>query len=256
EPDTITTITASATKVLSGGSVNLTVTERNTGSDNLTNPYVEVWKDGTLLATLKAPPDSGDTAGLGVLNVGETWSWNISSGPITATTTFVALGFGTDSLGNEVSYEEGYLRERDEVTVETEEPVCPLSPGYWKTHSRYGPAPYDDTWALIKPDGEDTIFFLSGKTYYRVMWTPASAGNAYYILAFQYIAAELNFLNGAFIPAEVQVAFDEATALFEKYTPYQVGSWRRSNQKEIKEFLRLAEILDDYNNGRLFECHE
>jgi len=122
EPNTITTITASKTLVESGDSVNLTVSEQNTGDDPLTNPYVEVWKDGTLLATLVAAPDSGDD-GNGILDPPETWLWtNIDSGAITATTTFEALGFGTDSLGNEISYDEGYLGERDTVTVDTIEP--------------------------------------------------------------------------------------------------------------------------------------
>ena len=36
---------------------------------------------------------------------------------------------------------------------------CTLTQGYWKTHSEYGPAPYDDTWALL-PAGADSPFFL------------------------------------------------------------------------------------------------
>ncbi len=50
---------------------------------------------------------------------------------------------------------------------------CTLTQGYWKTHSRYGPAPYDSTWAQI---GEDTPFYLSGQSYYRVLWTSPSGG--------------------------------------------------------------------------------
>jgi hypothetical protein len=79
---------------------------------------------------------------------------------------------------------------------------CTLTPGYWKTHSQRGPAPYDNTWALLGADEESTTFFLSGQTYYEVLWT-APAGNVYYILAHAYIAAELNQLNGASIPADV-----------------------------------------------------
>jgi hypothetical protein len=86
---------------------------------------------------------------------------------------------------------------------------CTLTPGYWKTHSSYGPAPYDDTWAQI---GEDTIFFLSGQSYYDVLWTNPE-GNAYYILAHAYIAAQLNLLNGASAPAEVDVALAMADVL-------------------------------------------
>jgi hypothetical protein len=121
-PNTTTTIAANATTVPINGKVSLTVTEQNTGSDNLTNPRVEVRQNGTLIATLKStsPHFSGDAAPLGVLNVGETWKWTeILSNPITATTTFEALGFGTDSLGHQVSYAAGYLGERDDVIVNT-----------------------------------------------------------------------------------------------------------------------------------------
>jgi len=119
-PNTTTTIAANATTVPINGKVSLTVTEQNTGSDNLTNPRVEVRQNGTLIATLKStsPHFSGDAAPLGVLNVGETWKWTeILSNPITATTTFVALGFGTDSQGHEVSYAAGYPAERDYVSI-------------------------------------------------------------------------------------------------------------------------------------------
>src|SRR4030042_6097989 len=81
---------------------------------------------------------------------------------------------------------------------------CTLTPGYWKTHSMLGPAPYDDTWAMLEGGlGEDTIFFLSGQTWYEVLWTPPAKGNAYYILAHAFIAAKLNLLNGASSTPEV-----------------------------------------------------
>ncbi len=73
---------------------------------------------------------------------------------------------------------------------------CSLTLGYWKTHSEFGPAPYDNTWAMLS-NGASTPFYLSGQTWYQVFWTPPSGGNAYYILAHQYMAARLNQLNGA-----------------------------------------------------------
>lgn len=66
---------------------------------------------------------------------------------------------------------------------------CTLTQGYWKTHSKYGPAPYDDAWALLMPNGEDTTFCLSNLSNYTVLWTNPRGGNAYYILAHQFIAA-------------------------------------------------------------------
>jgi len=122
---------------------------------------------------------------------------------------------------------------------------CTLTPGYWKTHSKYGPAPYDDTWALI---GEDTIFFLSGLSFYEVLWTEPSGGNAYFILAHAYIAAQLNVLNGASTPSDVATALSDATALFGLYTPEDIGALS-GNDPVRKSFVKLAETLDDYNNG-------
>lgn len=121
---------------------------------------------------------------------------------------------------------------------------CTLTQGYWKTHSTYGPAPYDDTWALVD---EDTMFFESGKTYYEVLWTTPS-GNAYYNLAHQYIAAVLNGKNDASIPSGVQSALNSAKALFELYTPAQIAALKGNNSIR-KQFVNLAGILGSYNEG-------
>lgn len=117
---------------------------------------------------------------------------------------------------------------------------CALGSGYWKTHSRFGPAPYDDAWALL---GEDTPFFLSGKSYYQVLWTPPAGGNAYYILAHPYITAKLNILNGA-DPAPVQAAMASATALFNAYSP---GA--NLSRSVRAQFIRLAAELESNNKG-------
>ncbi len=146
---------------------------------------------------------------------------------------------------------------------------CTRTFGYWKTHSEYGPAPYDDTWAEL-PDGADTMFFLSGQTYYEVLWTPPKKGNAYYILAHQWIAAQLNVLSGAAIPQDVLDAWLEARDLFEMYTPYDIGAlkslrvastprsrvMRAANSIDPRDrFIELAEILDAYNNGYVGPGH-
>jgi hypothetical protein len=127
------------------------------------------------------------------------------------------------------------------VDVKVECPtVCPLTQGYWKTHSKYGPAPHDATWAKI---GEDTPFFKSGKTYYQVMWT-APKGNPYYILAHQYVAAKLNVLNGAGTTAEVSAAIAGAEAFFTAKSPSDTLS-----DAQKKQVLAWASLLDKYNNG-------
>ena len=128
---------------------------------------------------------------------------------------------------------------------------CTLTPGYWKTHSSYGPAPYDATWAQI---GEDTPFFTSGQSYYEVLWTEPEGGNAYYILAHAYIAAGLNQLNGADFAA-AQTTFEQATILFETYTPDEVAAMKKTDKAMRAHFISLAETLDNYNNGLIGPGH-
>ncbi len=128
---------------------------------------------------------------------------------------------------------------------------CTLTQGYWKTHSKYGPAPHDDTWTLL---GEDTIFYLSELTYYDVINTPPAGGNSYFSLAHQYIAAVLNQLNGASVPTEVQTAITSAADLFGQYTPADIGALAGNNPVK-QQFNTLAELLDDYNNGLIGPGH-
>ncbi len=130
---------------------------------------------------------------------------------------------------------------------------CTLTQGYWKTHSKYGPAPYDNNWSTILPNGEDTIFFLSNKTYYQVLWTPV-AGNAYYQLAHQYIAAILNQNNGANVPANVLSAINLSTNLFNTYTPSQISNLKGNNSLR-KQFIDLSNILANFNEGLIGPGH-
>jgi hypothetical protein len=141
---------------------------------------------------------------------------------------------------------------------------CTLTQGYWKTHNDtfHGGAPTDETWWLIgDADGDGTLeaegelFFKSGQTYFQVMWT-APQGNAYYNLAHQYIAAILNQLDGAAVPANVQDAIDDATVLFQTYTPAEVATYKGKTGKAIRaEFITLAGILGSYNEGLIGPGH-
>lgn len=119
---------------------------------------------------------------------------------------------------------------------------CTLTPGYWKTHSSYGPAPYDDTWALVSPIGEDTPFFDSDKTWYQVLWTAPKKGDTYYILAHAYIAVKLNELNGA-DTSVVASELAQTEIWFDAWTNGKVPA------KDRKAAIENAYILDQYNNG-------
>ncbi len=124
---------------------------------------------------------------------------------------------------------------------------CTLTQGYWKTHSSYGPAPYDEGWAGL----ESTLFFLSGKTWYQVFWTPP-AGNVYYNLAHQYMAAKLNILNGASSTPAVDAAISTAEYLLANTTPAQAAALKASSRAL---WTSTASTLDQYNNGYIGPGH-
>ena len=120
---------------------------------------------------------------------------------------------------------------------------CSLTLGYWKTHSEFGPAPYDNTWAMLS-SGASTPFYLSGQTWYQVFWTSPSGGNAYYILAHQYMAARLNQLNGASSTSAVDAALVAGNTFFNTYTPSS------SLSKAVRNAaLANATTLENYNTG-------
>jgi hypothetical protein len=96
------------------------------------------------------------------------------------------------------------------------------------------------------------LFLGTGASYYAVLWTPPQGGNAFFILAHQYIAAEMNMLAGATMPSEVSDAFSAAAGLL---TTYQ-GSMEIPKKTEDRDSaISLADTLDDYNNGLIGPGH-
>jgi hypothetical protein len=133
------------------------------------------------------------------------------------------------------------------VTVTTPPPGdqgCTFTQGYWKTHSRQGPAPYDAAWKNLGVDEEATAFFNSGSTWYQVWQTPPR-GNGFYILAHQYMAAKLNVLNGASTTTAVDAALSGAESLFASLA---AGSTALTSE-QTTQAKAWASTLDDYNNG-------
>lgn len=126
-----------------------------------------------------------------------------------------------------------------------------LTQGYWKNHSHSGSAnkKYDDAWDLIRPNGEYTPFFTSGKSWYSVMTVPP-AGDAYYTLARQYVAAKLNILNGTSTVPAVDAAMTGATNFFNTNKPGAKLSNTVKNQ-----LTTWANTLDQYNTGLIGPGH-
>ena len=113
---------------------------------------------------------------------------------------------------------------------------CTRTQGYWK--SKPGvvwTAPYSRT----------AMFFSSGLTWQQILETPPQKGNAYLILAHQYIAALLNRASGASAPGSLQTVINNATTFFSGGT--NLDSCSGSDCETQKSW---AGMLDTYNNGQ------
>ncbi len=126
---------------------------------------------------------------------------------------------------------------------------CTLTQGYWKTHADPTRKQYDSTWQLIGASGAGTTFYASGMTWLQVFNT-APKGNAYYILAHQYMAAKLNVLNGASTTPAVAVALTWANTWFGSHTPSS-----NLSKLEKAQVIAVASLLDNYNNGLVGPGH-
>lgn len=117
---------------------------------------------------------------------------------------------------------------------------CTLTQGYWKTHA--SGKKFDTAWNNIT-GGPNATFYASGKTWLQVFNTPP-AGNPYYQLAHQYMAAKLNVLNGATPTTAVSNALASAEALFAGLNP---NSGFTKAQKA--NMVSLAGTLGSFNQG-------
>ena len=165
---------------------------------------------------------------------------------------------GTHTVSNTVTVMDGGPLATATAVVTIDVPCpghgCTLTQGYWKTHSKYGPAgPANATWNLILPSGPDTTFFLSNQTWIQVFNT-SPGGNAYYILAVQYMAAKLNMLSGASSTSAVNSALAWATNFFNTYTPAQIGALK-GNDPLRQAAIGAGGTLDSYNSGAIGPGH-
>jgi hypothetical protein len=117
---------------------------------------------------------------------------------------------------------------------------CTYTQGYWKNHPEDWPT--------------DTLSIFTDDEAMDILRTPPKKGNAYLILAHQYIAAELNVVNGASIPDDVFAAWLVAQDLLLEYE--SEGNIDKKDYPEDRAWaIDLAGMLDDYNNGRLGPGH-
>lgn len=125
-----------------------------------------------------------------------------------------------------------------------EDAGCTRTLGYWKTHNEHRqnrsqqidwPAPLDE---------DDT---LCDQALLSILQTP-SRGDAWVILAHQYIAARLNVASGASRPDQV----DQALADAEAFLLANCGGVPAGTAPDA---IEMAETLDAYNHGTIGPGH-
>ena len=117
---------------------------------------------------------------------------------------------------------------------------CTYTQGYWKTHS--AGTKLDAGWNDADVGGPNATFYYSGKTWINLFNT-APKGNAYIILAHQFMAAKLNIENGA-SPAPAEYAL--AATFFN--TPANTLNFAYS-PATVSQLKTWAAALDQFNNG-------
>lgn len=134
---------------------------------------------------------------------------------------------------------------------------CTLTQGYWKNHSQEGPAPYDENWALLgdfdgdsNEEQEGELLAGSTMTWLEVFNTAPKKGNVWLQLAHQWMAAYLNSLTGADVPADVQLALDGAETWLTNHSPDD--NLKAADAPEAHEW---AELLASYNEGTVGPGH-
>ena len=110
--------------------------------------------------------------------------------------------------------------------------ACTFGAGYWKTHTDAWPPRFSPA----------ATFFDTGQSWIDVLRTPPR-GDAYYILGHQFIAAALNLdgMDPGLVPSEVGTPFSIADAGF-----FTAGAHTDLTGTEL---LRLAKVLEDFNEG-------
>jgi len=228
---------ASSYEVAPGETVDYTYTVTNDGDFDLDN--IQISDD------FCSPVEyvSGDDGDDDIMGVGEVWIFECSMELEENTENTVDVS-GDDPWDNEVTDE-------DTVEVTVSAPGCTLTQGYWKTHSPDGPAqPADDTWDdLWEEEFDDSDF-----DWIEVLWTSPKKGDAWFILAHQYIAAYLNTLAGA-DDTDVSDEMDDAWDILMDHDPDGDLKAGKNADPDRAVALDLAGTLGAFNEGEIGPGH-
>lgn len=117
---------------------------------------------------------------------------------------------------------------------------CTYTQGYWKNHS--SGKKFDAGWNDADIGGPNATFYYSGKTWINLFNT-APKGNAYIILAHQFMAAKLNIENGA-SPAPAEYAL--AATFFNTPANTLSFAYSKATQDQLKAW---GLVLAGFNEG-------
>lgn len=125
-------------------------------------------------------------------------------------------------------------------------PSCTYTQGYWKSH----PELWDDG-ADAMPFLTSDAFYNSGVSNLTILRMPPKGGNAYEILAHQYIAALLNLNGAASGVAEVDDALAGATGYFSS----EASGIPNPVEPTRSQLVSWAATLDQFNQGIIGPGH-
>jgi hypothetical protein len=149
-----------------------------------------------------------------------------------------AWGFGDEAFEGSRwgwSFDYGICCEPEE-----ESQGCTLTQGYWRTHNTEAEVPaLQESW----PIAEDTQ--MCGMGWLDILHT-SPKGDAWLILAHQYIAAQLNVSSGASTTAEVDAAMSSAAGYLDGCA---------ISDADHDAALAASALLDAYNNGDVGPGH-
>jgi len=157
------------------------------------------------------------------------WYWNGNNWQ-RADSTIVQLFLKITNLNDSCNKSNWFIPYFTQVICEPQRRTRTV--GYWKNHPEEWPAPYNP----------NDIFYLIPETYLEVLGHEPR-GDAYYILAHQFIAALLNKASGCPVTSDVENILMEADLWFQTMRPPV-----RPSSQEGKKAIRWSERLDIYNN--------
>ena len=217
--------------LLASDDESITLTVNNVNRPPVLDPIGDkTMNEGDVLTivTTGSDPD-GDSLTFSASGYPAFCSWN-GVNTLTCTPSYADAGVYSGVL---FRVSDGSLSDSETTTitvnnVDVPRDDCTSTLGFWQTHP----------WPPVPAGAEYSWFNLA------ILSSPNKKGDAWLILAQQYIAARLNYYNGASVPPAIQTAMTQAKALLSP-TKYTIN--KRSPLRT--QAISLANTLDNYNKG-------